>query len=89
MTFLLLYGRIEQYFVEKYERRADYEKIQLVLGDNQKNDDSLKFIKESKVDYKDLFGSYSFDYDDKKTYEINDSAFTNIEAYKAMLQGNK
>lgn len=78
-----IFPLLQEYFFE------DYEKIQLVLGDNQKTDDSLKFIKENKVDYKDLFGSYSFDYDDKKTYEINDSAFMNIEAYKAMLQGNK
>ena len=76
-----IFPLLQEYFFE------DYEKIQLVLGDNQKTDDSLKFIKENKVYYKDLFGSYSFDYDDKKTYEINDSAFNNIETYKAMLNG--
>lgn len=78
-----IFPLLQEYFFE------DYEKIQLVLGDNQKTDASLKFIVEKEVKYKDLFGSYPFDYDDKKTYEINDSAFMNIEAYKAMLQGNK
>ncbi len=74
---------LQEYFYE------DYEKIRLVLGDNQKSDKALQFINEETVDYGKLFGSNIYDYDDKKVYTINEDAFENIEAYKEILKGRQ
>ena len=49
----------------------------------------LQFIDEESVDYGKLFGSNIYDYDDKKAYKINESAFENIEAYKEILKGRQ
>lgn len=76
-----IFPLLQEYFYE------DYEKIRLVLGDNQKSDDKLQFINEETVDYGGLFGSNVYDYDDKKVYKINEAAFENIEAYKEILKG--
>lgn len=64
---------LQEYFYD------DYRKIQLVLGDNQKNDDSLQIIVE-KSDVVKLFGSADTDY--SNYYEINSEAFRRIEAYE-------
>lgn len=56
----------------------DYEKIQLVLGDNQKPDDSTRFIMK-KTDAVKLFGNADIDF--AEYYEINKDAFKRIDAY--------
>jgi len=58
----------------------DYEKIQLVLGDNRKNDDRVKFVVK-KNDAVALFGNMS-DRDFPEYYEINREAFKRPEAYE-------
>ena len=63
---------LQEYFYD------DYEKIGLVLGDNQKEDDQTRFIIK-KNDAATLFGDSSADY--PEYYEINREVFTIIDAY--------
>ncbi len=63
---------LQEYFYD------DYEKIQLVLGDNQKPDDSTRFIVR-KNDAVKLFGNADIDF--PEYYEINGEAFKRIDAY--------
>lgn len=56
----------------------DYEKIQLVLGDNQKKDDRVRFILK-KTDTINLFGNVDLEFDEY--YIVNNEAFREIEAY--------
>lgn len=76
---------LQEYFYE------DYQKIQLVLGDNGKSDAeaSLKFIKDTKVVAKDIFVGSVEDVIDlpEKKYEINPAALLNIESYKKIGPG--
>ena len=74
---------LQEYFYE------DYQKIQLVLGDNAKTDPSTKFIVDKKVELRTLFmGSVEDLVDEKEVkYEINPDAFRNINSYKMIANG--
>jgi 5-methylcytosine-specific restriction protein B len=63
---------LQEYFYD------DYEKIQLVLGDNQKLDDGTRFIVK-KTDAVKLFGNADIDF--PEYYVINKDAFKRIDAY--------
>ena len=67
---------LQEYFYE------DYEKIRLVLGDNNKENKDEQFIIATETDYEELFGSTDVGFDDSVTYEINKAAFGNIDAYR-------
>lgn len=64
---------LQEYFYD------DYERIQLVLGDNKKNDDSIRFVIK-KSDANKLFGNADKDY--PEFYEVNREAFKRIKAYE-------
>ena len=67
---------LQEYFYE------DYEKIRMVLGDNNKTiDDTDRFIIAVQNDYNELFGNTE-GFDDSFSYEINNEAFYNIKAYR-------
>lgn len=72
---------LQEYFYE------DYQKIQLVLGDNAKSSDDLKFILDEKVVAKSIFKGNVEDVIDlpEKRYTINKDAFGNINSYKEIL----
>lgn len=80
---------LQEYFYE------DYAKIQLVLGDNAK-DDEFKFVQdkrlnERKADKKPIFmGNADIDVldDDAVLYVINEKAFDNIESYKLIYSND-
>lgn len=72
---------LQEYFYE------DYQKIQLVLGDNAKSNPDFKFILDEKIAVRDIFkGSVEnvIDLPEKK-YSMNKAALKNIESYKEIL----
>lgn len=74
---------LEEYFFE------DWQKIRLVLGDNQKPK-ALQFITESdspEQDLQRLFGNdHSLDYAAKRRYRVQENAFDNPAAYLGIYQ---
>ncbi len=74
---------LQEYFYE------DYEKIQLVLGDNDKSSDAYKFILDKKVNENEIFKkSPQLDLHEK-TYEIQNSAFDKIRSYIEITETRK
>lgn len=69
---------LQEYFYD------DYEKIRLVLGDNNKEAEEEQFIIAKGVDTAELFGSSNIGMDDNFHYVINKAAFDNIEAYRSI-----
>ena len=68
---------LQEYFYE------DYEKIQLVLGDNEKTESKYKFIKDESVKPEKIFNDgYKNEFDlPEKIYTINEDAFGEIQSY--------
>ena len=65
---------LQEYFYD------DWEKIRLVLGDNQKNED-CQFITREERKASDLFEKSIDDIEDKMLYKINKTAFDNPQSY--------
>lgn len=65
---------LQEYFYE------DYEKIQLVLGDNKKTKDEYKFVIKNEVGAGSIFNGNP-ELDATCVYTVNDEAFMNIESY--------
>jgi len=71
---------LQEYFNE------DYEKIQLVLGDNDKEEE-FKFIVDKEVKLKEKFnGSTEIDIPEK-SYTVNSEAFLKLNSYKLISKG--
>ena len=65
----------------------DYQKIQLVLGDNGKDDPGTKFILDEAVKVKNIFRGNAEDVIDlpEKKYSVNRDAFYNLESYREIM----
>lgn len=69
---------LQEYFYD------DYEKIRLVLGDNNKEEREDQFITAGGIDWGELFGSADLDLEESARYQINKRAFDSIEAYRSI-----
>jgi 5-methylcytosine-specific restriction protein B len=74
---------LEEYFFE------DWEKIRLVLGDNQKEKQDLAFIiEQTQHSSESLFGNtdglYDMGIDEIKTYKCNSEALDDAAAYRGI-----
>ncbi len=58
----------------------DWEKIRLILADDQKDED-CQFVKEKDINLEELFSGDLEDVVEKKLYEINSDAFKNPQSY--------
>jgi len=67
----------------------DWEKIRLILADNQVNESEYQFIKKKDNNIKNLFGSIEELEDEKVIYEINEGAFDKAESYIKIYQNNE
>lgn len=67
---------LQEYFYD------DFEKIQLVLGDNQKSDDSLKIVLDRRIKENDLFNGNPDLGLSEIAYDIQVEALQNIDTYK-------
>lgn len=71
---------LQEYFYD------DYEKIQLVLGDNGKTEEKYKFIKSETIAPSNLFkGHAKLEKTVRYYIDINDEAFNCIESYAGIL----
>ena len=70
-----------EYFYE------DYEKIQLVLGDNQKSQDAYKFILDTKINVKKIFNGHPQMDLPERAYQIQADAFLRLDSYKEIGEG--
>lgn len=69
---------LQEYFYD------DYEKIRLVLGDNNKDTQAEQFIIARSINCPELFGNTDMDLEEAFSYEINRAAFDNIDAYRSI-----
>ena len=75
---------LQEYFYD------DYEKIRLVLGDNQKKDER-QFVSKKEVNNTQLFGEGVDELlsDNRYTYSINDVVFGRLEAYRFIYESDR
>ena len=72
---------LQEYFYD------DFEKIQLVLADNDKKGDLPKFLEDVVLSSKLFRGTSDYIDNTVKEYKINETALTNIECYRHIYEG--